>query len=429
MTKPIYTVTYCTMDQDVGANPLWHTCFFLSRYDEQTKKMEVVEAWGFYGLPTTQGESWGRWFKMKLALDVDLWGNHGMLRHEDTRYMDTGAGLHGVTFEITEEKFLGLQEKCRRTVEKQDTAINNAVEKFGLKGDPKPRIYKYEKLGPHIFALEKAAAAEQGRSPGLREFSFAFSDPHTCKMETIRMNEETLTPEQIERVTGLHEAVSRFSGTMETISLHSTGPMRKHTKASGDVVWFRDANKDEGVKLYWTVPPQEIETLSDETRKLFEVHPDYVDEVKSFAKQLQKLEALFRNAKMDEKYEASRQKLLTLIIKSYEVYSIVEPKPACETDNSWAGKFMYLWSKQPRDDNERRLQDNLKSSGDLFRSLHDAMGDKQSAEQLSPLSQGADLLALAAVLSPKEKAQLEEIISTCVIIEEDTPEEFLRAIC
>lgn len=427
--KPIYTVTYCTQDQDVGANPLWHTCFFLSRYDEQTKKMEVVEAWGFYGLPTTQGQSWGRWLKMKLALDVDLWGNHGMLRPEDTRFMDTGSGLHGVTFEITEAKFIALQAKCKRTVEKQETAINNAVEKFGLKGDPKPRIYKYEKLGPHIFELEKAAAAEQGRSPGLREFSFAFSDPHTCKMETIRMNEETLTPEQIERVTGLHQAVSRFSGKMEAISLHSSGPMRKHTKASGDVVWYRDAGKDKEVKLYWTVPPQEIETLSDETRQLFEVHADYVDDVKSFAKQLQKLEALFRNARLDQKYEACRQKLLTFIIKNYEVYSIIEPKPACETDNSWSASFMYMWSKQPRDANEKNLQSKLKCSEGIFRSLHDAIGDTKSAEQLSEQSQGEDLLALAAVLSPKDQTQLEEIINTCVIIEDDSPEELLRAIC
>src|SRR5690349_653229 len=118
----IYTVTLCLMDQDTGANPFWHTCFLLSRLDEGSKKLEVVDNYGFYGLPSTNKTSLLRKLKIKLGLDVDLNGNHGMLRHEEVRFMDLGCGLHGVTFELTEAKFNELQARCKKMVADQEQA-------------------------------------------------------------------------------------------------------------------------------------------------------------------------------------------------------------------------------------------------------------------------------------------------------------------
>lgn len=428
---PIYTVTYCTQDTDVGANLLWHTCFFLSRFDEETKKLEVVETWGFYGVPTTQPDSIARKIKLKLALDVDIWGNHGVLRHEEIRYMDTGAGLHGATFELTEEKFVELQAKCKNMVNRQNRAIGMG-EKIGLKPkEPgKFRIYPYENHSARLYELAKVIAEEEGHSPDLKPFSFSILEPHTCKTQALALLDGILEPEQIDRIAGLNEAISRTSGRMETISLHSTGPLRPHTKASGDVVYFRDAEQDTDVKLYWTLPPQEIETLSDETEELFWVHKDYVDEIKQFVKQLQRMEWLIRNAKLDKKYDACRKRLLDLIIVHYEVYSVIKPKPAHHVDDSLSGKFMHIWSKPPKTEYEKNLERKLARTEKLFQLLYQAMNDPEAAETLSADATGTDMLALVALLSPKVKALLDGIINSCIIInEEDSIDELIRAIC
>lgn len=110
-----YAVTFCTTDQEVGSNPLWHSCLLLSKMDETSKLLEVVDNWGFYGLPTTnRNNSWLDQLKIKMGLDVDLIGNHGMLRHEELRFLDQGYGLRGVTFELTKDDFELLQKSvCR----------------------------------------------------------------------------------------------------------------------------------------------------------------------------------------------------------------------------------------------------------------------------------------------------------------------------
>src|SRR5205814_2328373 len=124
---PIHTVTFCTMDSEAGANPFWHSCILLSRFNESNKKLEVVDNWGFYGLPSTAQKSLIRSLKVKIGLDVDLAENHGMLRHEETRYLDLGCGLRGMTFELTEEKFHELQAKALKMVQEQEQAINDIV--------------------------------------------------------------------------------------------------------------------------------------------------------------------------------------------------------------------------------------------------------------------------------------------------------------
>src|ERR1700722_15753039 len=110
----IYTVTFCTMDQETGSSPFWHTCLLLSRLDDHTKKLEVVDNWGFYGLPSPDSNPCLRRLKIMFRLDLAFTGTHGMLKHEEMRYLDGGKGLHGATFELTEEKFIELQKKCEK---------------------------------------------------------------------------------------------------------------------------------------------------------------------------------------------------------------------------------------------------------------------------------------------------------------------------
>ncbi|WP_277619311.1 hypothetical protein [Legionella norrlandica] len=163
-----YAVTYCTFDREAGGNPLWHSCILLSQLDETNKLLEVVDTWGFYGLPTTnRSDSWFDQLKIKIGLDVDLVGNHGILKHEELRFLDLGCGLHGVTFELTKQQFDFLQKKCMETANDQEKAINEFVETQGIKGKPpeKTRIYSHEQFSRLIYETEKIKAEQQGREP------------------------------------------------------------------------------------------------------------------------------------------------------------------------------------------------------------------------------------------------------------------------
>lgn len=102
--------------------------FFLSKLDESKRLLEVVETWGFYGVTST-GDKNSRLekFKIKNHLDVDFQGNHGMLINEEIRYMDLGHGLHGYTFELTQEQFEEVQRRCATAVAGQKAAISEVV--------------------------------------------------------------------------------------------------------------------------------------------------------------------------------------------------------------------------------------------------------------------------------------------------------------
>jgi hypothetical protein len=415
------------MDQNVGANPFWHTCILLSKYDEQTKKLEVVDNWGYYGLPTTNQQSYLRSLKMMVGLDVDLYGNHGMLRHEEMRYLELGVGLHGVTFEVTEEKFLELQAKCKKMADEQSSAITDAVQPFKLKGKTKSRIYPHESLSPHIYALEQAAAAEQKREPRLKPFSLSFFSPHTCKMQAIHLLDGILTPEQVKRVRGYHQAVSRWSGRQENIYLHSSGPTRQHKKANGEVVHYREAS-DPGVKLHWTVPPQEIETLSGEVKDLFKVHSDHCDDVRTVVRRLQQLEWLFRNAVFEAVDFGRRDKLVNLIRERYEAFAAIEPKKPHVPLDGWTDKILWILN-QARDEDEQRVMSRVASARLLFNALYMAITDPVSSEDeaVAAYADDEDLELLASRLRPEAQKQLCKIIGRSYVDVHDAPEDDVAA--
>lgn len=427
----IYTVTFCTMDQETGSNPFWHTCLLLSRFDEKTKKMEVVDNWGFYGLPSTVPDSLLRKVKVKIGLDVDLAGNHGMLRHEEMRYLDLGCGLHGVTFELTEAKFNELQKKCANMAVEQTQAIDEIVKPLNLQGKTpeKTRIYPYEDISEHIYAIEQAKAKQEKRPSRLKPFELSvFKTANTCKVQVLRLLDGILMPEQIKRLSGSVHAISRCSGKMEKMYLHSSGSTRQHVKRSGEVIHYRDG-EDKSVKLHWTLPPQEIETQSGEVRNLFKIPNDYCDEVKQLVRQLQRLEWLFMNAVFDKKYLPYRDDLITLIREHYEAFAVVEPKSAVSANHSWSDSLMGLFTI-PRNENEEILKDNLDNAKDLINNLYMAIVDDWKIEERvsvadeksrpvdektvhndgEGISDEVDLESLAAYLAPDKKNELCKII-------------------
>lgn len=387
-----YVVTYCASDREAGSNPLWHSSILLSKLDEEKKLLEVIDNWGFYGVPTTQRDnSWSSRLKIKIGLDVDLKGNHGILRHEELRFLDLGRGLHGVSFELTKEQFELLQTKCQEMVRDQNAAISEVVDTQGLAGKPqeKTRIYAHEHLSTLIYSLEKLKAEQNKREPRLKPFelilSWGLTGPglhhsYTCKSQVLALLSHVLSPEQIDRLTegGKHPTIPRYSGPMESFSLHSTGPLRQHKKASGEVVHYRDF-KDHDVKLYWTVPPQELEALSQDTIDLFQIDDEYCDEVKKLVRRLQHLEWFLRNVSAPVGYEQYKAGLIAQIIDAYKAFSIIEPKQISSTLPGWKS-FAYSLFSWPRNDEEKSLKMKIRNAKMLFNSLYMAIVDNWRIE-------------------------------------------------
>ncbi|KTD24945.1 Uncharacterised protein [Legionella lansingensis] len=423
-----YAVTYCAMDHEFNGNFFWHSCLLLSQWDE-SGKIEVIDNWGFYGVPSTVRNTWLSKLKIRLGLDVDLKGNHGMLRHEELRFLDVGYGLHGVTFEIAKENFDLLQHKCKTMVDEQKQAIKEVVESQGLTGKPteKTRLYEHEDLSPIIYALEKLKAKQTGREPRLKPFELhltfslwgpALNQSYTCKSQVIALLDKVLSPAQIARLTenGKHPTVPRYSGPMERIYLHSSGPLREHKRSSGDTVYYRDL-QDEGVKLHWTIPPQEIETLSGETIELLQVSEEYRDEAKKVIARLQKLEWLFINAEFPRKYQLYRKNLITRIREHYEAFAQLEPKKSTKTTTGWMGFALSLLSL-PRDKDEQMLLEKIARAKSLCNSLYMAIADGWKIYEDWPIETESEeteksnpLEAIAAYLTTDDKKRLCAIVS------------------
>lgn len=424
-----YAVTYCTMDNELGSNILWHSCLLFSKMNEDQKKFEVIDNWGFYGVPSTSNsDSWLTKLKITAGLDVDLYGNHGMLRHEQLRFLDLGYGLHGVTFELTQEKFELLHDKCKGVAKEQEAAIKEVVETQGLigkKAHEKTRMYAHEEFSPIIYALEQIKAKQQGREPRLKPFELhldwglkwpSISQSSNCKTRILQLLATVLSKEQIERLNhgGLHPTIPRLSGVMESIYLHSTGPFSTHIRASGQAAYFREGTNPE-VKLFWTLPPQEMEALSQDTINLFEVDKEYCQDIKGVIRKLQSLEWLLRNAQLPPKYEQYRVLLLEKIINYYTVFSRIESKQDAPKISEITGLFC-SWFSYPKDAHQARLQDNIQISKQLFNSLYMAIVDGWTIDDCylteidSDMENSNTLEAIVSYLSITDQKKLCQII-------------------
>lgn len=381
-----YVATYCVMGQETGSNPLEHSCLLLSKMNPVNHKLQVVAFWSFYGVPTTDPEdSWKRKLKVYLKLDVDLQGNHGMLRVEELRRLCLGRGLRGTSFQLTQEEFESLQNICHSRLAAQNAAIKEVVETQGLLSKPqeKTREYPHEHRSRLIYDLEKIKAAEQGREPRLKPFEFKLSiglwgphlaNSHTCKSEVVALLATVLSKKQIDRLTenGNHPTVPKYSGPMERIYLHYTGPLRTHKKASGDIVHYPD-HRDAG-ELFWTVPPQDIDALTADTFDLFYIDEEYIDEVKSIISTLQQLEQLCRDAVVPEQYQKYRSNLVARIVECYNNFAVISPKVQDQTVSGWRAFGLSLFSI-PLNSEQRKLKEKIGDAKILFNSLYTAIVD------------------------------------------------------
>ncbi|KTD06068.1 hypothetical protein Lgra_2845 [Legionella gratiana] len=432
-----YTVTFCVFDHTVEGNPFWHGSFFLSKLDDSKQLLEVAEAWGFYGVTsTTDKKSWWGKLKTKLALDVDFQGNHGWLTHEEVRFMDLGHGLHGYTFEITEEQFNELQKRCTRAVADQEAAIKEVVgsEKIPSDSARKVRFYKEEPVSKHIFEIEKYKAKMEGRQSRLKPFdlhvSLGFWGPsleksHTCKSEALNLLEGILTEEQLAPFKAT--SLPRFISGLEPIFLHSTGKLHTHTRSSGKEVFYRDGH-DEDVKLYWSVPPQHFEALSEDTVDLFSIDPEYVSEVKSMVSKLQRLEWSLRNASLPMQYQEYKDSLIDKVIACYKAFAIMEPKKDTKI-SGWQGFALSLFSL-PRSKEEKKLQDKIHQAKMLLNSIYMAIVDGWEIDDNYPSEVSATehdedynpLEAIVSYLSIDDKKKLCQILGRSYVESEEYEE-------
>lgn len=416
-----HTVTFCVFDHTVGGNPFWHGSFFLSKLDESKQLLEVVETWGFYGVTST-GDKSSRLeqFKIKNHLDVDFQGNHGMLIHEEVRFMDLGHGLHGYTFELTQYQFAQLQKRCADAVAEQEAAIREIVgDGQNFKTDParKGRVYKEEAYSRQIFEIEQIKAKIEGRPSRLKPFDFHLSfglwgpslkNSNTCKTRAVALLEGILTEEQLAPFK--NSSFPRMIQGLESILLHSEGPLRIHTRASGKEIFYRDQKLDKEVKLYWSVPPQYFDALSEETVNLFEIDEDYREEVKYLVSQLQRLEWVIRNASLPRQYQKHKEELIQQIIACYKAFAQIEPKSETKI-NGWHGSFLFLLSL-PRSKEEKKLQGKIQHAKTLLNSLYMAIVDNWTFDEDFETSSGEEDTpeTLVSYLPREEKKKICKIM-------------------
>ncbi|AWN75202.1 hypothetical protein LEAN103870_11940 [Legionella anisa] len=454
-----YTVTFCVFDHTIGGNPFWHGSFFLSKLDESKRLLEVVETWGFYGVTST-GDKNSRLekFKIKNHLDVDFQGNHGMLINEEIRYMDLGHGLHGYTFELTQEQFEEVQRRCATAVAGQKAAISEVVgdgNNFTTDPEKKGRIYKEEVYSRQIYEIEQIKAKIEGRPSRLKPFDFHLSlgyrkigflgfdfwlpvpsleNSNTCKTRAVSLLEGILTEEQLAPFK--NSSLPRFIPGLEPILLHSEGTLRPHTKSSGQQVFSRNW-KDKDVKLYWSVPPQSFDKLAEDTVDLFNIDAEYRTEVKYIVGKLQRLEWAIRNASLSKKYQEDEDKdyftkykndLADLIVTCYREFATIEPKKDTKI-SGWKGFALSLFSA-PRSKEEKKLQAKIHQAKMLFNSIYMAIVDEwiidkdypsetyapEDAEDYNPLE------AVASYLSKEDKKNLCKIIGRNYIESEEAYE-------
>lgn len=416
-----YFVSFCTSDSEVGANFLWHTNLLLSMLVEVdgVERLEVIENLGFYGVPCTRPQdNWLASLQRKLNLDTDLSGNHGVLVPEKIRYFDQGKGLHEATFELTEEQFILLQGNCNKMITEQEQAINEAASYLRLspKEAKEVKRYKFEHYSRDIYDLEQIRAKLHHSEPRLKPFQLKLSlslfgpmqSIKNCKSQIVALLATVLTPQQIARLTqgGAHPVIPRLSGPMNDLFLYSEGPLQAYTKPSGVTLYSRDSNTP-GVKLVWTLPPQNVDTFSEETRNSFNLDEDYGPAVKTAIRKLQGLEWLLRNANTPESIQRAKESLIEQIVSLYKSFFNVKLKEPCKA-TGWR-KYMGTLFSVPMTEEQDRLQTILYAANDLFNSLYMAVIDGWRFTEFTEL-EAVDLPAVAAYLPEAEQKNMCQLI-------------------
>lgn len=388
-----YFATFAVMDGELDCNIMWHNCLLLSVYDANTKTMQVLDVFGFNGLPPADDSSWVNWIAHKTTgLQIDVSGNHGLLYREEYRYLDRGKGLHGVTFELSHANFQSLQMKCVTMVADQNHAINEAVAENSLQEKSQPiSVYPYEHHGKLIFEHEQDKSRHEKRSSRLKLFQMPVvgelvgMSVNNCKTQLVDLLQGILTPEQIARITvnGWFPNIPRMSGPMEKIFLHSTGPISilGHDEQAQRI---RNSRTDSSVKLYWTLPPQEFESLGAPTDDLFYFDEEYEDDLKDVTRKLQGLEWFFRNTSLDERYRYSKNRLIKGIVATYQGLFALALADRNEPASSYLNNTLSFFGAIPQSSSKKVLLELVKKANCFFNSLYFAAVDNWHFEAQMP---------------------------------------------
>jgi hypothetical protein len=423
----VYFVTFCTFDTRIGSNPAWHGSFFLSKENEETKQIEVIETWGFYGVPSTGDPNhWFRRLKKSVGLDIDLVGNHGWLEHEEVRYMDVGYGLHGHSYELTQDQFEQLQQKCRQQVFDQKAAVSDAlaqVDPNKIQNDHRIKRYRGEQFSSEIYQIEQNRAKKEGRESRLKPFGIQITynsnhilpsiQEHLCKSEALDILETVLSPKQLAPYR--QSSIPRWvSGKLEPIILYSEGSLSEFN-SSQKKVYYRDMQTP-GVKLIWTLPPQKFEELPNSGTKLYlSVDEEYCEEAKNVISRLQRLDWLLRHAEVDKPYKVYQERLIKRVVDCYQAFSILETQTNKTPKISGFLGSVYSFFNVPKNKEQKNLLDKISAAKDLFNSLYMAIVDGWGIFDKSQIreNEGEDENApeaVAAYFSPDVQKNLCHII-------------------
>lgn len=308
MSYPACFVSWCAMNQEVGANPLWHGCLILSVQMDENSPVQVIDSVGFYGVtPCSDTNRLSRFLKKQIGLNIDLTGGYGELRHEEMRFLDKGVGLEGITFHLSQQQFYKLRQEIAYDIEQQEIAKDAAwhgiamdmqkdpklVDKarIALAANNKPfdeqAIYAYlrqqaqEKAKPsEVYQKELAYAQQNRKKPRLKPFEFrtswtpftvvTFADSHTCKNVSANLLNRAHIPLEWRKELGLDSSsatMPRYSGkaNAEALQLYSEGQYSEHKSSrTAKVHKFREwkpelpQNADGKPKLFWAIPPNII---------------------------------------------------------------------------------------------------------------------------------------------------------------------------
>ncbi len=378
-----YFVTFGTTRSKSAPNPFGHTCLALSKLDDTTSnQMEIIDLWGFYGMPNKHREK-GIFdnFKKLIKFDLDFMGNHGYFKHEEPRFSEFNSQyyLNGSTFELTENQFQELHNRCKKVVDDQEQAIKEAVEELnsiGQKLTPLEQFkcYAYEHLSPLIFEYEKNKSKNKNQPSRLKPFDFTLStewrssewwesyvrdplknlgvkvphvgwwglhlrDSQNCKVLMLDLLQDILTENQINSLTvnGTHPSVPRLSGPSEDLSLYCTGDLNSIKKRDGSAAYFHDCfgyKEETNVRCYFAIPPQHLDA-QEETKKLLAIESHLYPGVKKIVEKLLKLRWFLINEGLSE-----NSSLLKQLIQHVTHFATIDPeRPALEHHNSLVARF------------------------------------------------------------------------------------------
>ena len=260
MSNPKYYATYCLIDDaEGGSNPFWHAFLIVSKQEDTKQPIEVKQAIGFYSQPNTDTNPLVRGIKYIVDLQIDLSGGHGELRKEKMRHID-GNGIHGLSFNISEEQFKALLALFEKRMAAEKEAIQDANAYYlqhGIKPDGQNRLLREREL---------AEATES--EPRLKPFDITMSintkgidssKSHDCKNYALEFLRETdiITTEDYNKILGNNfiHGFPRFNGvSIHPLRLVSTGEPHHYNSTTAKSSKYSRSWEDEN-QLFWATFP------------------------------------------------------------------------------------------------------------------------------------------------------------------------------